>query len=112
MTGLFSYKPVVIMSDSMVPIFARGSIVVVQQRYDPLDIQVGDIIQYSADTIMITHRVVAIEVGDESKRIFITKGDNNSSYDSPVKDNQIVGVVRSTVPYLGYPTVWLQELSR
>ena len=114
MTGVFTYKPVVIMSNSMVPIFSRGSIVVVQRLGDPMDISIGDIIQYQAENIVITHRVVAIDTAqdDSGDRIFTTKGDNNPSRDTPVNQSKVIGIVRSTVPYVGYPTVMLREISQ
>ncbi len=114
MTGAFTYKPVVIMSNSMVPVFSRGSIVVVQQLRDPMDISIGDIIQYQSENIVITHRVVAIDTAedDSGDRIFTTKGDNNPSRDTPVNQSKVIGIVRSTVPYVGYPTVLLREISQ
>ena len=115
MTGVFTYKPVVIMSNSMVPVFSRGSIVVVQRLRDPMDISIGDIIQYQSDSnVMITHRVVAIDTAedDSGDRVFTTKGDNNPSRDPPVKQGNVIGIIRSTVPYVGYPTVLLREMSQ
>jgi len=114
MTGAFTYKPVVIMSNSMVPVFSRGSIVVVQHLRDPMDISIGDIIQYQAENIVITHRVVAIDTADDDSgdRIFTTKGDNNPSRDTPVNQSKVIAIVRSTVPYVGYPTVLLREISQ
>jgi signal peptidase len=114
MVGVFTYKPVVIMSNSMVPIFSKGSIVIVQQLRDPMDISIGDIIQYQTEDKVITHRVVAIDTAedDSGDRIFTTKGDNNPSNDTPVNQSHLIGIVRSTVPYVGYPTVWLREVSQ
>lgn len=114
MTGVFTYKPVVIMSNSMEPVFSRGSIVVVQRLNDPMDISIGDIIQYQSENIVITHRVVAIDTAedDTGDRIFTTKGDNNPSRDPPVNQSAVIGVVRSTVPHVGYPTVLLREMSQ
>lgn len=114
MTGVFAYKPVVIMSNSMVPVFSRGSVVVVQRLGSPVDIRRGDIIQYQADNKIVTHRVVAIDTAedDSGDLVFTTKGDNNPSRDLPVNQSHVIGVIRSTVPYAGYPTVWLRELSQ
>lgn len=114
MTGFFTYKPVVIMSNSMVPVFSRGSIVVVQRLGSPMDIHIGDIIQYQTEDKIITHRVVAIDTADDDSgdRVFTTKGDNNPSRDTPVNQSHVIGIVRSTVPYVGYPTVVLRELSQ
>ena len=74
----------------------------------------GDIIQYEAENKTITHRVVAIETAKSDGSgglVFTTKGDNNPSKDPPVSEDAVVGIVRSTVPYVGYPTVWLKEAS-
>lgn len=114
MTGVFTYKPVVIVSNSMKPVFSRGSVVVVQKIRDPMDVKVGDIVQYKRKDRMITHRVVAIDAAADGsgKRVFIIKGDNNPSQDPLVEQSQLVGIVRSQVPYIGYPTVWLQETAK
>lgn len=114
MTGVFAYKPVVIMSNSMVPVFSRGSVVVVQRLASPMDISIGDIIQYQTEDKVVTHRVVAIDTAedDSGDRVFTTKGDNNPSKDTPVGQSHVIGIVRSTVPYVGYPTVLLREMSQ
>jgi len=114
MIGAFPYKPVVIMSNSMVPVFSRGSVVVVQHLRAPIDISIGDIIQYEAENKVITHRVVAIDTAedDSGDLVFTTKGDNNPSRDTPVSQSRVIGIVRSTVPYVGYPTVLLREASQ
>ncbi len=114
MTGFFTYKPDVIMSNSMKPVFSRGSIVIVQKLHDPMDVSIGDIVQYKREDILITHRVVAIDAAADGsgQRVFTTKGDNNPSKDRLVAQSQLVGIVRSQVPLIGYPSVWLQELSK
>ncbi|MGE5312675.1 MAG: signal peptidase I [Acidobacteriota bacterium] len=113
MTGFFAYRPLAIMSDSMAPVFRRGSLVIVQKVTNRLDISIGDIIQYETDGRMVTHRVVAItsDSSGQGKRIFTTKGDNNSSPDRPVAAEHVAGIVRSTIPFAGLPTVWLKELT-
>lgn len=111
MTGVFTYKPLVIMSNSMVPVFSRGSVVVVQ-KINAVDIRQGDIVQYESSGKMVTHRVVDIKrySSESDDLVFTTQGDNSPSKDKPVRQNQIVGVVRGSVPFVGYPTVWLQEI--
>lgn len=114
MTGFFTYKPAAIVSNSMKQVFGRGSIVIIQKNRDPADVHVGDIVQYRRSDKMITHRVVAIDAAADGsgKIVFTTKGDNNPSNDRPVAASQLVGIVRSQVPFIGYPTVWLQEILR
>ncbi len=112
MTGLFSYRPMAIVSNSMKPIYSRGAMVVVQKQ-EAVDIAVGDIVQYQASGKTITHRVISVDYDENGTgdRVFITKGDNSPSQDPPVGAEQIIGVVRFYIPYIGYPTVWLRELS-
>jgi signal peptidase len=114
MTGFFTYRPSAIASNSMKPVFSRGSMVIIQKLHDPMDVKVGDIVQYRRTDKMITHRVVNIDAAADGsgKRVFTTKGDNNPSKDPLVAQSQLVGIVRSQVPFIGYPTVWLQEISR
>jgi len=96
-----------------VPVFSRGSMVIVE-KISAMDVKVGDIIQYKAPDKMITHRIIQIDLADDGsgERIFITKGDNNPSADEPVKPVQIIGVIRAEIPYIGYPTVWLKEMMK
>lgn len=114
MTGILSYKPLAIVSNSMQPVYSRGAMVVVERVSDPIDIEVGDIVQYQSDGKTITHRVVAIDAASDGtgKRVFTTKGDNSPSRDPVVSGNQIGGVVKAQIPYIGYPTIWLREMAR
>ena len=110
MIGAFSYRPQAIMSNSMYPVFSRGSIVIVQKA-NAVDVAKGDIIQYEAHGRSVTHRVIAVDIAEDGSgsKVFFTKGDNSPSVDEPVKPDQIVGIIRAQVPYIGYPTVWLRE---
>ena len=110
MVGAFRYTPLVILSNSMQPLYSRGDMVIVQKVSENLDIRVGDIIQYQLDNRNITHRVVdTINQQGGADRMFITKGDNNPDRDAdPVEMRQIFGVIRAAVPYVGLPVVWLR----
>lgn len=110
MVGAFSYEPQVIMSNSMKPVFSRGSMVIVK-KVSAMDVRVGDIVQYKAPGHTTTHRVTNIDfaVDGSGKRVFTTQGDNSPSPDPLVQANQIVGIIRAQIPYIGYPTVWLNE---
>ncbi|OYW43325.1 signal peptidase I, partial [Candidatus Saccharibacteria bacterium 32-45-3] len=114
MTGFLQYKPVAILSDSMQPVYGRGSMVIVQTVTDPMDISIGDIIQYTTTDKVITHRVQEIKPASDGSgdRTFVTKGDNNSSADPPIKASQATGIIKAQVPYIGYPTIWLRALTR
>ena len=114
MSGFFSYRPLAIVSNSMQPVYSRGAIVVVERVTDPMDIKLGDIVQYESTGKTITHRVVAIDAASDGsgKRVFTTKGDNSPSNDPIVAARQINGIIRAQIPYVGYPTIWLREMAR
>lgn len=114
MSGVFSYRPLAIVSNSMQPVYSRGAMVVIERTSDPMDIKVGDIVQYQSAGNTITHRVVAIDAASDGsgKRVFTTKGDNSPSKDPIISGGQIGGVVKAHIPFIGYPTIWLRELAR
>lgn len=100
------YSAYVIVSGSMEPIIKVRDAVLVR-RYDPDDVNVGDVITYRATDetyygILITHRVVDIQY-ENGKKLYITKGDNNPTIDrSPIEGNQIYGKVIMRIPKIGY----------
>ena len=101
------YGAYVIVSGSMEPIIKIRD-AVVTRRVDSIDdIAKGDVITYRAMDesyygILITHRVVDIQVRD-NKTLFVTKGDNNETVDrSPIEFGQITGKVIMRVPKVGY----------
>lgn len=111
--GLFKNEPVAIVSNSMVPAFSRGDVVVVRKLdVDETDkLKVGDVLQYEADGRYIVHRIVKIKEDDNGAFTYITKGDNNNASDSnPVTESQIRGVVKYVIPKIGYPSVWLNDM--
>jgi signal peptidase I len=74
--GLKLVTPVVVVSDSMKPVFQRGDMLIVQSIY--LTPEVGDIITFSVEdkNYDISHRIITIKNG-----AIITKGDNNPRKD-------------------------------
>lgn len=107
--GVFPYKPVAVVSNSMYPEFTRGSILIVK-KYKNEEIKVNDIIEYELNGNLIVHRVVGIEK-EILDNYYITKGDNNSDTDLlPVAHEQVRGIVKFKIPYLGYPSVLFSEI--
>lgn len=99
---LFGYRPYTIISGSMEPAIAIGSLVYVRD-VEPEAVVAKDVIAYyggrDRDSV-ITHRVVENNVSD---REFITKGDANSANDvTPVPYHNLLGRVELTIPSLGY----------
>lgn len=90
--SLSSYAP----TGSMKPLLDKGANGIRIVPNSPSQIEVGDIISFEKDGILIVHRVV--EKGNDEEGIyFITKGDNNSYSDGKVRFNQIkyltIGVI-------------------
>lgn len=112
LAGLFPYKPVAVMSNSMVPDFTRGYVVIAKKvnKDDIKNIKVGDVLQYQLDKNVILHRVIEIEEKD-GNYFFKTKGDNNDFPDMKiVEGNQVLGIIKFKIPYVGYPSVWFSEI--
>ncbi|KAH8173808.1 signal peptidase I [Sarocladium implicatum] len=115
----------VIISASMEPTFQRGDLIFLWNR--PEMIRVGDIpvIWFEGAPLPMTHRAIKVLWADESgrddgvpKQLILTKGDNNELDDValyPIGQkyayrHQVIGVVRWYIPWLGWPTIWLNEL--
>jgi signal peptidase I len=100
---LGSDMPVVaVESNSMVPTFSRGDILILRGAVAS-DLKIGDIIVYSPDSrsVPIVHRIIAIN--DDGT--FQTKGDANSGqlpFEKRILPNQIHGMVLVVVPYAGW----------
>ena len=110
-SGVLRYKLVAIGSNSMLPVYARGDAVLVDQsKKDAIeDIRVGDILVFEINGTIVTHRVTSIAFSN-GHYVFTTKGDNNEQDDKFItQDTQVRGVVIRYVKYIGYPTILLQE---
>lgn len=101
MLGIFNYKPIAILSNSMNPTFYKGDVVIYKQKENILP---GDIIVFQYGSQIIVHRVVSIN------EYYTTKGDANNTVDYiKVQKEDIKGVYRFHIKYLGYPSIWLNE---
>lgn len=112
-SGLFKYHLFAIVSNSMIPEFARGDAVLVEKIKDNelSKLKIGDIIAfYDYNNRMIVHRIVSVEVINDKYSI-ITKGDNNDSIDNWIVNNEnIYGRVITKIKYIGIPSVEFNEL--
>lgn len=98
---LFGLEVYTVLSASMMPEIPVGSAVYVKKTAFE-NIRTGDIITYcaSAGGVYVTHRVAG---KDEEARALVAKGDANEQPDGRlVHEEEVLGVVRFTVPCLGY----------
>ncbi len=107
--GMFSYKPITMLTDSMAPMFSRGD-VVIYKELDEAELEKIDkdtIIMYSVGDKNIVHRVIDVKKID-GNILYQTKGDNNNVSDTMlVSPNQIKGKYVFHIKYIGFPSVWL-----
>lgn len=111
-SGYFKYYAIAIASNSMYPTFEKGSVAIIKKidasDYDKLEI--GDIIAYDYDGRIIAHRIAKITKVDEDF-YFYTKGDANDDIDNyPVREEMVRGTIDVYIPFIGYPTVLINEL--
>lgn len=110
--GLLPYKPVAVMSNSMVPVFSRGDIIIIKKikEEDVKYLEEGQIIEYKVVSgSSIVHRIQKVDYTG-AKKVFTTKGDNNVSADSEkVQESQVKGIVTMVIPYIGYPSVYFSQ---
>lgn len=105
----FRYGILVIGSESMTGKINKGDAVVFES-YDNQKIREGEVIVFRKDNILVIHRVVrTINVNGENR--YFTKGDANEEEDEGyVIKNDIVGVTKFKISYIGYPTIWIRDI--
>jgi signal peptidase len=108
-SGIFKYKVYAVASNSMYPKLVRGDAVIIEKYSNASELEVGNIIAFIHDKKVYVHRIAKIKKYN-NELYYITKGDNNSINDDfDITTDDIVGVVKFRIPYIGYPTVWLSE---
>lgn len=101
--GLFGYEIKIVQSGSMEPAIQTGGLVAIVPS---AHYAVGDVITFGPDTatqVPTTHRIVATETSPLGRTLYTTKGDANEEADPKVvRENEIIGKVVASVPYVGY----------
>jgi len=110
-SGYFKYVAIAIASGSMSPEFFRGDVVVIDKIENNYSlIKEGNIIAYKYGDVVVVHRVINI-VKDKNEYYFYTKGDANETADNyAVRGDMVIGIVSFKIPYIGFPTVWFNDL--
>ena len=107
-SGYFRFYAIAIAGNSMTPNLRKGDIVIVDQKYR--DLEVGDVIAFRQNKVIIVHRIIKIvEIDDEY--FYYTQGDANNHMDDLVIDkDMVIGKTINRIPLVGYPTVWFGEM--
>lgn len=109
-SGYFRYQAIAIATGSMTPNILKGDVVIIDKEINPAELELGQVIAYKYESRIIVHRLVdKVKVGDEY--FLYTKGDANNNVDRYIiYEKMLVGKVDIKIPYIGNPTVWLNEL--
>lgn len=110
-SGVFKYYVLAIGSDSMAKAINKGDVVLVEKvkPSDMYSLKSGEVLVYKHNDVTIVHRIVKA-FSENGNYHFITKGDNNNSNDNfTISQDMVVGRAIFRIPYVGTPTVWLNE---
>lgn len=106
----FRYCVIVIGSGSMTGTIDKGDVIVYEAYNEKMEIRKGDILVFKDEGRKIVHRVIDKRIlkGNE---IYYTKGDANQQEDEGyvTKDN-VVGIYRLRVPYIGQIALSLNKI--
>jgi len=112
-SNLFRFWMAAVGSGSMEPTIDVGDLIIVDKGYQKnLDkLSVGDVLVFKIGQNIYTHRITKINK-ENSKYSINTKGDRKGQIeDSWIVTNQdVIGVVKYKIKYIGYPTVWLSRI--
>lgn len=111
--GVFQVYPSVIATGSMEPEIKVGDVILVEKIKDMEkvnELEIGDVIQFKRENILISHRIIDIERDETVGISFETKGDNNTVPDiERVMVENIKGKIVGVVPKVGYPTLIMKK---
>jgi signal peptidase I len=109
-SGIFKYKMIAVGSNSMLPNIAKGDAVIYEKVTSITSLKEQDVLVFNNEGTIYVHRIN--EISKEGNEIIIyTKGDNNADVDSFVtSEEDIIGVVKLRIKYIGYPTVLFNQL--
>ena len=111
--GIFKYQPIAVLSGSMSPTFNRGDAVVIRKLSsdEKYSLAKDDVIQFVNGNKFVIHRIIDVTNDEKGNKLFITKGDANNAPDADkVSYDAISGKVLFVIPYIGYPSVWLNGM--
>lgn len=105
----FRYCMIVIGSESMTGEINKGD-ALIYETYDDQIIQTGQVVVFIKNDTTVIHRVVDIKKINGTVRYY-TKGDANVSEDAGyITDENIIGVAKMKIKFIGYPTIWVRSL--
>ena len=106
----FKYGILVIGSGSMTGTINKGDAIFFEQYDQKEEIEIGQVIIFNRDNLQIVHRVIDIkQVNGETR--YTTKGDaNQENDDGYITDEDITGICKFRIAYIGYPSIWVRDI--
>lgn len=106
----FQYGILVIGSGSMTGAINKGDAIFFEQYDSNDEIEIGEVIIFDREGLQIVHRVVDIKnINGETR--YTTKGDaNQENDDGYITDEDITGICKFRIAYIGYPTIWIRDI--
>lgn len=96
-------------SESMTGTINKGDAVVFV-KYTDQEIEDGDVIIFTKNNQTVVHRVARI-IENNGEAYYYTKGDNNETVDDGyITDEDIIGISKFRIKYIGYPTIWVRDI--
>ncbi len=110
--SVFGVTPMAVLSGSMSGSreghIEPGDLIFIHKAV-PEELEEGDVIAYMEGTMVVTHRIVAVQTADDGALQWVTQGDANESPDAkPVTPAQLVGIFSGRIPRLGDFALFLQ----
>ena len=110
--SVLGVTPMVVLSGSMsgdAPDHIEAGDLIFAKPVQPEDLKIGDIITYMEGKTVVTHRIIGINVGEDGKLLFDTKGDANNTADTdPVHQDNLVGIYTGRIPMVGDLAIFMQ----
>ena len=101
-TGSMDAEP----TDYQIPTIPKGSLVMIHHiDPDSFDFEIGQVIAYDSDGMVIVHRVIAV---DEDKRELRLKGDANKTFEI-VSYDDVIGEVVGVSEWMGKLVSYLRS---
>lgn len=108
--GYFKYYAIAVASGSMEPNISKGDVVIVEKIDNKKNIEIGSVIAYKYNGVIVVHRLVKKEIHKDTY-YYYSQGDANNDIDGYIiYEKDIIGIVKVKIPFVGFPTVWLSEL--
>ena len=79
------------------------------KEVDTDELQVGDVISFLEDSVVVTHRIIGVRTEEDGSHSFVTKGDANLATDTdPVPQDKVIGIYAGRIEKVGDVAMFMQ----